>query len=485
MNKIYSFLAVAATAAMITGCDNYDDRYTPEYASVVRFEQYGEQELTAWTINESEVYSINIQRSGHNIGTATKAIVRVMSDDEWNTYAATYGLGRYYKIPNDCFRFSESGTDREVIDFAPNQISGETAVTILSGKLSSFSQTLPSVGEEGIDEGNIICLPVKLETDNGSVLQAQSILLLKVMSMDASLTLSTTGFEKIKCTTSSAPIVREYTIDLSCDNPWGFTVKLENSKELLDSYNASNDTRYTVMDASAIELLDNGVWKPWADSVIDFPVGSNSKTISVRLDPSKVGMMDALALCISEPSLNLTTDVQKLSNIVVVQVKPSTQRIRVSASDISASTDDGTHTAKNLVDGKRNTYYTSNPDLHDGDPVYGSYVDMVLPSPIRYFAFDYMSRFDYFGDGSGIPNEVDIYISTDGNVWEKCGQIKNMRRDFNNMSQTVTYGNFDAGKEIRYVRWAVVKGGASGLVDHRLPGTTAFWSASALYIYGK
>ena len=146
MNKIYSFLAVAATAAMITGCDNYDDRYTPEYASVVRFEQYGEQELTAWTINESEVYSINIQRSGHNIGTATKAIVRVMSDDEWNTYAATYGLGRYYKIPNDCFRFSESGTDREVIDFAPNQISGQalkkSSVPLLPHQLYGSIQSI-------------------------------------------------------------------------------------------------------------------------------------------------------------------------------------------------------------------------------------------------------------------------------------------------------------------------------------------------------
>ena len=485
MNKIYSFIAIAAAAAMITGCDNYDDRYTPEYASVVRLEQFGEHELTAWTINDSEIYKLNILRSGHNIGTATTATVRVMSDEEWKAYASTYGLGRYYKIPNDCFKFSESGSDMAVIDFAPNQISGETAVTILSGKLSSYSQTLPGSGDGMEGDGNVICLPIKLESGNGSVLQAQSTLLLKVMSMDATLTLSTTGFEKIKCSPSSSPIVREYTINLSCENPWGFTVKLENNKELLDSYNSANDTRYTLMGASAIEILDNGTWKPWADSEIEFPIGSNTKTVSVRIDPAKVGMMDAMALCVSKPSLNLTTDVQKLSNIVAVQVKPSTQRIRISASDISASTDDGTHTAKNLVDGKRNSYYSSNPEPHDGDPVYGSYVDIKLPSPIRYFAFDYMSRFDFFGDGSGIPNEVDIYVSDDGNAWEKCGSITGMRRNFNNMSQTVTYGNFDAGKEIKYVRWAVIKGGASGLVDHRQPNTTAYWSASVLYIYGK
>ncbi len=196
-------------------------------------------------------------------------------------------------------------------------------------------------------------------------------------------------------------------------------------------------------------------------------------------------MMDAFAFRVAQPTINIKTDESLLSNIIAVQVKPSTQRIKIPADNIKASTDDGKHTAKNLVDGKRNTYYTSNPEIHDGDPVYGSFVDITLPNPVRYFAFDYMSRFDYFGDGSGIPNEVDIYVSDDGVTWEMCGNIRKMRSDFNNMSQTMTYGNFDAGKEVKYIRWAVVRGGASGLVDHRENNTTAYWSATALYIFGK
>lgn len=482
MNKIYSFIATAAVAAALTACDNYDDRYTPEYASVVRLEQYGEHDIVAWTINDTEKYTINVLRSGHNINQVSTAILRVMTDDEWASYAATYGLGRYYKIPGDCFSFPGGESDCSKIVFEPKQIAGEAEVNLLSGKLSALSKTLP---EAAPGEDNVFCLPILLETDNGSVLPAQNTLLLKVVSMNASLTLSSTGFEKVSCTSSSSPIVRDYVISLSCDNPWGFTVKLSNDAQLLEEYNAENNSRYTLIGSNALEVLDNETWKPWEDCVVNFPEGINSRAVTVRIDPSKVGLMDVLALRVSEPSLSIATDPAKLSSIFAVQVKPSTQRIKVAATDISSSTDDGTHTAKNLVDGKRNTYFTTNPDIHDGDPVYGSYVDMILPSPIRYFAFDYMSRFDYFGSGDGIPNEVDIYASTDGTNWEKCGEIKNMRREFTKMSQTETFGNFDAGKEVKYIRWAVIMGGASGHVDHREAATTAHWSATALYIYGK
>lgn len=466
---------------MFAACDNYDDRYTPEYASVVRLDQYGEQEITAWTINDAETYSINILRSGHNIDQTTNAILRVMSDEEWADYAATYGLGYYYKLPANCFKLSEASYDKAVVPFEPKQIASEIEIEIISANLKDFSATLP----DGGDLGTVICLPMLLETDNGSVLPAQNTLLLKVQSQEASLVLSETGLEKISSTVSSSTIEREYTIELSCRNPWGFTVNIKNDPQLLAAYNAENDSRYALMSAEAVEILDDDQWKPWEDMIMNFPIGENSKTLKLRFDPAKVGLMDAFALNITEPSLNLSVDPASLSNIVVVQIKPSTTRIKVAAADMSSSTDDGKNTAKNLVDGKRNTYFSTTTEVHDGDPVYGSYVDMKLPAAIRYFSFDFMTRYNYFGEGAGVPNEVDIYASTDGKNWERCGKINNMRRDFNNMGQTNSYGNFDAGKQVQYIRFAVIKGGASGKVDHREAATKAYWEASALYIYGK
>ena len=486
MNKIFSSIALATCATMLTGCDDYQDRYTAEYASVARLEIYGEQDMTAWTINDSETYELKILRSGHDLSIPANITARVMTDTEWSDYANTYGLTRFYKIPDDCFTFAGNpNSNFATISFGPNQFVGETAVELFCGKLNSFSQTLPAPDGEGDEFANIICLPVKIEADNGSVMSSQNTLLLKIISKEASLYLSQSGFESVQCLSTSNPIVREYTISLSCDNPWGFTAHVANSRQALDNYNAVNGTRYTLMQPGALEVLDGETWRDWTDCEIEFPAGQKSVDLTLRIDPSKAGMMDALALTVENPSLNIKTDPAELTNILAVQVKPSNTRIRIAAGDVTASVEDSAHPAKNLVDGKSNNYFSSGEALHDGDPVYGSYVDFKLPQPARYFAFDYMSRFDYFGTGEGIPNEVDIYTSADGKSWEKTGEIKKMRRDFNGRRQTVTYGNFDAGKNISYIRWAVVLGGSAGDIDFREAQTTAHWDATALYIFAK
>lgn len=471
---------------MLAGCDDYDDRYTAEYASVARLEIYGDQDMTAWTINDSETYDIKVLRSGHNISLPVVVTARVMTDDEWNHYAATYGLKRFHKIPDDCFTFvgSAARTSAE-IPFAPEQFVGETSVELFCGKLNAFSQTLPPPEEEGDEFANIICLPVKIEADQGSVMATQNTLLLKIISKEASLNLSTTGFEAVSCLATSNPIVRNYTISLSCENPWGFTAHVANSQQVLDAYNSEHGTNYTLVQPGALEVLDGETWKDWADTDIQFPAGQNKVDISVRINPDKAGMMDAMALTVSNPSLNIKADPADLTHVVAVQVKPSNARLKVNTSDITASVEDSAHPAKNLYDGKRTTYFSSGEFEHDGDPVYGSYVDFKLPQQVRYFAFDFMSRYDYFGTGEGIPNEVHLYASTDGKTWEKAGEITNMRRDFNGKSQTVTYGNFDAGKNVTYIRWAVVRSGSAGELDLREAATTAHWDATALYIYGK
>lgn len=486
MKKIFSSIALAACAAMLAGCDDYQDRYTPEYASVARLEVYGEQDMTAWTINDTEVYEVKVLRSGHTMSLPVVVTARVMTDAEWNDYAQTYGLKRFHKIPEDCFTFVGSpNSSSATIDFAPEQFVGTTSVELNCGKLMAYSQTLPPPEAEGDEFANIICLPIKIEANEGSVMSTQNTLLLKIISKEASLVLSQTGFEAISCLPTAKPIERTYTISLSCENPWGFTAHVANSQATLDAYNAEHGTNYTLMQPGALEVLDGDTWKDWADFEVEFPKGYNFVDLSLRINPDKVGMMDALALTVENPSLNINVNPAELTSIIAMQVKPSSARLKVATANISANVQDSAHPAKNLYDGRPNTYFSSGATEHDGDPVYGSYVDFKLPQQVRYFAFDFMSRFDYFGTGEGIPGEVHIYTSTDGKNWEKTGEITNMRRDFNGRSQTVTYGNFDAGKNIEYIRWAVVRSGSASDIDLREPATTGYWDATALYIFGR
>lgn len=477
MNKILSTLAIVAGVPALIGCDEYDDRYNVECASVVRFDTYGEQHFKVWSTDAETRFAFKVMRGGHNTTTAETATAHVMTDDEWANYSKLYDKGHYHILPADCYRFDGTGGSSASLDFNALINHGSMSLTFDNAKVGEFVAALPTQDEK------IVCVPLTLEASAGSVLEEQRNLLLMPEYEQPGVSISPAGFDRIRCLGSAAPYVREYTVSLSRENPWGFTLKLTNSQEALDRYNAGNGTLYTLMQPGALEMDDNGSWKPWSDRTLEFPAGVSSVSFSVRINPAQVGMMDAIALTLKDPSINLAVDPSDACNIFALVVKPSRSKIKVA--DVTSSTNDGIHPVKNLVDGKTNTYYSSQTAVHDGDPVYGSYVDMTLTSPVRYLSFDYMSRFDVFGDGSGVPNEVDIYVSDEGTTWVKCGTIKGMRADFTGARQTETYGNFDAGKPVTHVRWAVIKGGAQGDLDHRAKNTTAYWSATALNVYGR
>lgn len=483
MNKILSTLAIVAGAAMLTGCDDYDDRYVSEYASVVRLDNFGEQKVTVWSTDKQETYGVTVLRSGHDIATPTQATLKVMSADEWTSYANTYGLQRYYKLPDECFKFNAAPESKAVtINFEGNQISEETAIALFPDKVGAYSETLPPPSHEGSEWANVICLPLMLESAESSVYSEQKVLLLLVNYQQPTLELSHAGFIKESCKADHAPYERTYTLTLPGENKWGFTVKVKNDQNLLDSYNTANETAYALMQPGALEINTGDAWTDWTDQTFEFPVGTNSISFKTRVNPTKVGMMDAMALNVTDPSIAIRLEPDETSSIFAIAVKPSGTRLKPIVA--THSDYDGSHPASNLVDGRQNTYFQSQMTEHNGDPLYGSYVDFKLPKAIQYFSIDYVSRVSGFKQ-AGVPNEVHIYVSADGNSWTLCDKIKNMQKDLIKSNQTVNYGNYDAGRQINYIRWAVVMGGNNGAEDLRAKNTTANWTATMINIYGK
>lgn len=466
---------------MLSGCDDYDDRYVQEYASVVRIDNFGEQKVTVWSTDPQETYEIKVLRSGHNISQATNVTVRPMTNDEWTSYANTYGLQRYYRLPDNCFSMGDANNQGVTLNFDGAQIASEAALTLMSDNIGTYTATLPPPAHEGEEWANVICLPITLESAESSVYKAQNVSLLLIDYKQPTLELSTTGFTKVACTSSHDAYVQDYTLTLPGENKWGFTVKVKNDKNLLDSYNQENETQYTLMQPGALEINTGEVWEPWTDQTFEFPVGTNSVSFKTRVTPSKVGMVDAFALNVTDPSIAIKLDPKNTSSIFAIAVKPSNIRLKPTATH---SDYDGSHPASNLVDGKITTYFQSQTTAHDGDPVYGSYVDFKMPKSIQYFSIDFLSRTTGFKSES-VPDEVNIYVSTDGANWTLCSKIKNMQKEVTKGNMTVNYGNYDAGQPINYIRWAVVMGGANGALDFRAKNTTANWSATSINIYGK
>lgn len=171
--NILSAVLISVAATAITGCDSYDDRYIDEYASVVRLKTYGQQTITVPAEGPAEELTVEVLRSGHDIARNSKAQLRAMSDEEWQSYARTYGLSRFHKIPDGSFSFPNNG----VIDFAPGQISETASVMIEPAQIKAFKNTLPEAEQKGDDYAHKACLPLVLEAEDGSVFADQQNLL--------------------------------------------------------------------------------------------------------------------------------------------------------------------------------------------------------------------------------------------------------------------------------------------------------------------
>lgn len=180
MNKILSMITIAASAAMLTGCDEYDDLYPAEYSSVVRLEKDGEQNALV-SPKTGGRYDIKLLRGGNNVAEATKTEMRVMTDEEWSTYATNYGMTSYNRIPQGSFTLGEGDAkDACTVDFAGNEAMKMLAVNFDGAKIAAYEEQLAAkLGED--DDDPIICLPLTIGSlSTGSAHESKTKLVIKI-----------------------------------------------------------------------------------------------------------------------------------------------------------------------------------------------------------------------------------------------------------------------------------------------------------------
>lgn len=178
MNKIFLYYLSAVFALLTVACDNYDYIYEDEYASVVRLSIFGETKVTINDDDPEVDIDFKILRSGFDIDRTTTAIVREMTEEEWNSYANTYGVQRYYRAPKEVFTLGENGTISFV--FAPKEYYKETKVTVDVEKLNEYAGSLPPQLYPGEEWENVIIVPLVLEAEGGSVYSEQKNLILRL-----------------------------------------------------------------------------------------------------------------------------------------------------------------------------------------------------------------------------------------------------------------------------------------------------------------
>lgn len=178
MKKIFQVIPFILFLSLVWSCDSYDDRYPAEYASVVRLAVYGEHDLSISKSSQQTDFEISVLRSGYDINRDALAKVTVMSDAEWTKYANTYGVQRYYVIPDDCYSLGESGSEA-VYTFSAAQLAANSCITFNIQKLQDFYNSLPPPISADKEWANVICLPLSLTAVIGSACEDQRILILK------------------------------------------------------------------------------------------------------------------------------------------------------------------------------------------------------------------------------------------------------------------------------------------------------------------
>lgn len=182
MNKILSMLAIMTSAAVLTGCDEYDHIYDEDCASVVRFDKFGEQIVK---ISPKKVVSheVKLLRSGHDISRPMKAHVSVMTGEEWQKYAESYGMQSYNPIPAGCFTLGDAGDgESTAVDFKGNEKASVFTVNLDGGKIAAYEAQLLADNEIYADEDPVMCLPVRVVlADDGAVNNERKDMVINVM----------------------------------------------------------------------------------------------------------------------------------------------------------------------------------------------------------------------------------------------------------------------------------------------------------------
>ncbi len=172
-------LAIMAGMVVLTGCDEYDYMYDADCASVVRFEEYGEQKAKVPSVGVAK-HEVKLLRSGHDISQPMQAYVRVMTDAEWVKYVENYNLDGYNRVPDNCFTLGDTATDSLAVEFSENQKAQVFTVNFNGAKVAAYENEL--MDKQPADADNpVMCLPVRVTfAEGGSINNERKDFIIKV-----------------------------------------------------------------------------------------------------------------------------------------------------------------------------------------------------------------------------------------------------------------------------------------------------------------
>jgi len=464
-------LALLAAAA----CADHRSDYMEEFQTMVYFRNGGEQELSLFRTGEDGLYQIPICKSGRNLNGEISAVLIPFDEAQISMYNITYETD-YKLVPASCYQFVDqngsplASQDNVAVDFGPTDPYKVVTLCVNTNEVSALQEA---------DEDAEYVLAFQLFS-GGKVSADINYILLKPTIDVPQLALLNAGEEPHKYTPASKEKeTYKNTVSLNMDeNRWDFTCSLEvKDAQWLAQYNQSKGTKYELLPSALFEL---------PGKVLTFNQGTTEVSFDITITRTGMEMLKEYALPIELVSCSKKEfKIDSKNNVFVLVLRLDPDQITISEEMISVSTQapgDGGG-APALIDNNVLTYWHSVYSKHNGDPVYGEYVDIALKTPLKSIVFSYCTRSQ---NGNGVPVCVAVWVRNEtSEPWKQVGEDIETDEMLNSVTaQWITLPVLTADSSFRYIRFSVLKANPRESGDLRLQGTTNFTALSELQLYG-
>lgn len=471
MKKILKYLVPAALALLAAAaCEDHRSDYMEEFQTMVYFRNGGEQSLALFRTGENGRYAIPVCKSGRNLEGVTSALILPFDPSQMAIYNIAYETD-FFLLPSSCYRFVDAiGTplpdqSKVELDFAATDAFKVVNLEVNTNAVSALQELNPDLNYVMAFE---LYSPGKVSNEINCIVLNPSVEIPK-------LSLLSPGVETHQYTgASQMSETYRNTVSLNMEqNDWDFTCTLEvMDEDWLEMYNNANGTSF--------ELLPEGLYD-LPVSELSFPKGVTEVPFDVTITREGMQMLREYALPVRIAACSKEEfEIEDGSDVYLLNVRLDPDQITLTADMVSVShnqSNDGDG-APALVDGDITTYWHSPwSAAHEGDPVYGVYVDIALKTPLKAIVLRYCTRSQ---NGNGIPREVVIGVSDDGQTWTALDDLATEEMQTAGTANWVTLPPVSHTSTFRYVRLGIVVSAAGDLRGNN----TNWTSLSELELFG-
>lgn len=545
MKKLFIASGLLALMAAATSCDKYEI-YDDQYGDVLLIKDGGDVSMDVYSTDDYADRYISVLKGGHSPERTSHATLRVMTEQDFREYKdLNYGDPEFpglQMVDRSLFDLMDAnGNATQSIDHTFSGSDDRYFGASLRVKSSEYAEWFRAKSESETSVANFV-IPIGLYSETDSVNEYNNVMIVSLNDLDPQIVCDVADgtydiedlSRRVLIRDAGKGLVYEPEVYLSipCKNPWGFAVRIDDTKPgLVNTFNGDskntinltalrNDeaktnedgtvtpavTRWELTDTRMIEKKSGGDAKEYP--VVNFPVGETKARLPLRiyldtLDPDE--MLDknlVVPIKIANPAGSnaypaIVWDSEEIPAEGVVKNFISACQFYVGVRVIEAPLDlDETCVTSNdceptegsiagLFDDDLSTFFHSGWTVaFERSAPYGSYLEITLPEEVNAVYFNITAR----NSNPSSPKEIHLYYSNDiddENSWTYFQKAVNSKKLTAGQSFEIGKINkmFQAPETFKYMRFCVIQNDkGQSLLS---PSTANYWNLAELKLYGK